>query len=291
MSQNYVEVTIPAAVDSGELLGILRDGEALGAWEGDGVIHLYWPESRWSPMVLEELKQALSRLGAGGMGPHIRVTTLPGQDWNARWSMSLKPIRIGCRFRIRQSWNPSDPSFEGIELIIDPKRAFGTGFHATTQLILEWLEDHIRGGEHVLDIGTGTGILAMAALRLGAAEAVGIDNDPVAIECARENAAANSFGPGIEFRTGSLEDLHKAAFEIIVANLDRNTVLRLCDRLKDYLSPGGRVCLSGLQIEDFADIAGALATADGRIIERREREEWMALEVHFVAAENAFDCF
>lgn len=289
MSQNYVEITIPATVDSGDLLGILQDGEALGAWEGDGVIHLYWPESRWSPMVLEELKQALSRLGAGGAGSHIGVTTLPDQDWNARWSTVLKPIRIGCRFRIRQSWNPSDPSFEGIELIIDPKRAFGTGYHSTTQLILEWLEVHIHGGEHMLDIGTGTGILAMAALRLGAAQALGFDNDPVAIECARENAAANSFGQELELRTGSLDDLDKATFDIIVANLDRNTVLRLCDRLKDYLSPGGRVCLSGLLIEDFDDIAGLLARADGRIVERRECEEWMALEVHFVAVESAFD--
>jgi ribosomal protein L11 methyltransferase len=281
MPQNYVEVTIPASIDSGELLGILQDGDALGAWEGDGVIHLYWPENRWSPIVLEELKQALSQLGASGIASHVGVATLPDQDWNARWSMSLKPIRIGRRFRIRQSWNPSDPLFEGIELIIDPKRAFGTGYHATTQLILEWLEEHIRGGERVLDLGTGTGILAMAALRLGAAEALGIDNDPVAIECARENAAANDFGSEIELRTGSLEDLEKATFEIIVANLDRNAVLCLCDRLKDYLSSGGRVCLSGLQIEDFADVADALATADGRIIERRGREEWTAIEVQF----------
>jgi len=288
MPQNYVEVTIPALVDSGELLGMLQDGEALGAWEGDGVLHLYWPESRWSSGVLEELKQALSRLGAGGMASHIGVSALPDRDWDALWSMSLEPIRIG-RFRIRQSWNPADPSLEGVDLIIDPKRAFGTGYHATTQLILEWLEDHISGGEHVLDFGTGTGILAMAALRLGAARAVGIDDDPVAIECAGENAAVNNFGPEIDLRTGSLENLDKEKFDIIVANLDRNTVLRLYDRLKDHLVPGGRICLSGLLIEDFADIAVMLATAGGRIVERREREEWMAIEVHFVAAESAFD--
>jgi ribosomal protein L11 methyltransferase len=282
MSQDYVEVTIPASVDSGELLGMLQEGEALGAWEGDGVLHLYWPESCWSFGVLEELKKALSCLGAGGMESHIVVSALPDQDWNALWSMSVEPIRIGRRFRIRQSWYPPDPLFDGFELVIDPKRAFGTGYHATTQLIIEWLEEHLSPGAHLLDIGTGTGILAMAALRLGAAKALGIDNDPAAIECAGENAAANNFGPEIELRTGSLAVLANAKFDIIVANLDRNTVLCLYDRLKDCLIPGGKVCFSGLQIEDYSDISGALALVGGRIVERREREEWMAIEVHFV---------
>jgi ribosomal protein L11 methyltransferase len=281
MSQDYIEVTIPATVDSGELLGLLSDEEALGAWEGDGVLHLYWPEGRWTPRVLEELKQALLRLGQGSAASRVTVHSLPDQDWNALWSMSVEPIRIGRRFRIRQSWNPSDPAFEDLELSIDPKRAFGTGYHASTQLLVEWLEENIRRGEHVLDVGTGTGILAMAALRLGAVAALGIDNDPVAIECARENAALNGFGGEIEFRTASLEELDVGTFDTIVANLDRNTILRLCDRIKDHLSVGGRTCLSGLQIEDLSDLAAALAPDGGRIVERRERDQWMAVEVRF----------
>lgn len=281
MPQNYVEVTIPATVDSGELLGLLPDGEALGAWEAEGVLHLYWPEGRWTPHVLEEMKQALLQLGDVDAASRVTIHSLPDQDWNSLWSMSVEPIRIGRRFRIRQSWNPPDPSFSGLELIIDPKRAFGTGYHVTTQLIVEWLEEHVREGERVLDIGTGTGILAMAALRLGAAAALGIDNDPVALECACENAAVNGFGPEIELRAASLEDLDGETFDTIVANLDRNTVLRLCGRFKDHLRASGRMCLSGLQIEDFSDIAAALAAAGGRIVDRRERDEWMAIEVRF----------
>ena len=101
----------------------------------------------------------------------------------------------------------ADPEFSGIELVIDPRRAFGTGYHATTQLVVEWLEAHVRGGGVVLDVGTGSGILAMTAIRLGAASALGVDNDPVAVECAREYAVLNGFGPELELRVASFEDL------------------------------------------------------------------------------------
>ncbi len=280
MPQNYVEVTIPATVDAGELLGQLGV-EAIGAWESDGILHIYWPEGCWNPLVLEDLKETLLRLGAGDAVTRLSVRALPDRDWNVLWSSSLVPIRIGRRLRIRQSWNPPDPAFDGIELVIDPKRAFGTGYHDTTQLVLEWLEDHVHGGEHLLDIGTGTGILAMAALRLGAASALGVDNDPVAVECACENAAANRFGPEIAFRTGSLEVLAAEVFDLIVANLDRNTILRFCHDLRTYLRGGGRICLSGLQTEDLPEIASALTTFGGRIVEKRQRGEWLAIAVRF----------
>ncbi len=281
MSRNYIEVTILSSVDSGELLGLLRDDRALGAWEGDGVLHIYWSERDWTPLLLEDLKQALSRMGAGKAGAPLEVQPVPDQDWNARWLQSLKPVHIGRRFRIRQSWYEPDPAFRGFELVIDPKRAFGSGYHATTQLVVEWLEENLRGGEHVLDLGTGTGILAMAAIRLGAAFALGIDEDPVAIECAQENAAANGFGAELKLAAGSLDKVGADCFDLAVANLDRNTILGLCGRLKCTLKKGGRVCLSGLQAEDFDDVAESLAAAGGRILSRLERGEWIALEVHF----------
>ncbi len=280
MPRRYVEVTVPATVDAGELLGHLG-GDALGAWENEGFLHLCWPEGCWNPLVLEDLKEALLRLGAGDAAARLSVHVLPDQDWNALWSSSLVPIRIGRRFRIRQSWNPPDPSFDGIELVIEPKRAFGTGYHATTQLVVEWLEEHVCGGERLLDIGTGTGILAMAALRLGARSALGVDNDPVAVECASENASANGFGPEIEFRTGSFDVLGAETFDLIAANLDRNTILRLCRNLESHLRHGGTICLSGLQSDDLPEVASAVTAVGGRIVDRRERDEWMAVTVRF----------
>ncbi len=281
MPQNYVEVTVSTTVDSGELLARLQEANALGAWEDNGILHLYWPEERWIPGVVDELKEALLRLGDSDAPSSINVHAVPDRDWTALWSMSLVPIRIGRHFRIRQTWNSPDPSFDGIELVIDPKRAFGTGYHATTQLIIEWLESHVCGGERVLDIGTGTGILAMAALRLGATSALGIDSDPVAVKCATENAVINAFGPELDFRTGSVETLEAGTFDIIVANLDHNTILHLNHELGIRLRRGGKVCLSGLQIEGLQEIMDTLAGAGGRIVGKMERDEWMALEVRF----------
>ena len=154
---------------------------------------------------------------------------------------SLQPIRLGERILVRQSWNSAPVPDGGFELVIDPKRAFGTGYHATTQLIASWLEEMIRGGERVLDVGTGSGILAMAALRLGASSALGIDNDPEAIECAQEYAAVNDFGAELELRVAALEDLGSGQFDLVLANLDRNTLMRYFADFRKHVSAGGRL--------------------------------------------------
>jgi ribosomal protein L11 methyltransferase len=206
---------------------------------------------------------------------------VPDRDWNVVWAQSVKPVRIGRRFLIRQTWNPVDPQPGTVELVIDPKRAFGTGFHVTTQLLLEWLESAVRENDRVLDVGTGSGILAMAAVRLGAASALGIDCDPEAVECARENAVANGFGPELEFRLQSIERLETTGFHIVVANLDRNTLLRFAREVARAAGRYGRLCLSGIQPQDLADILSAFAGHGGRCSGQWHRDEWLALEVDF----------
>jgi ribosomal protein L11 methyltransferase len=205
MNQNFVEVAVRAEIEAGELLGMLDNGEFLGSWEEAGILHIYWPEDKWSDAVLADLKAVLKSLEIGDAD--VSVHPVQDRDWNATWAASLKPIRLGRNIRIRQSWNPSDPSSDGIELVLDPKRAFGTGYHETTQLVIEWLEDHIEGGERILDIGTGSGILSMVAIRLGAASALGIDTDTVALDCARQYATENGFGKELVFRVASFEIL------------------------------------------------------------------------------------
>jgi ribosomal protein L11 methyltransferase len=276
---NFVEVVIRTGMDSGELMALLDDGESLGAWEADGLVHLFWPEERWNPASLAEIKSVLARLGMENSDESLMIRTVPDQDWNATWAASLNPIRLGRRIRIRQSWHAPDPLFDGVELVIDPKRAFGTGYHATTQLVVEWLESHLQGGERILDVGTGTGILSMAAIRLGAASALAIDNDPVAIECAREYRDANGFGQELQLEVASFEDLAPQGYDIVVANLDIRTMPLLCPLLPKLLKPGGAGCLSGLQPQDFDEIAEALAKVGLEIIARTNREEWIALSI------------
>src|SRR5688572_9487235 len=153
MSKNFVEVQIKTCVDSGELLAMLDDPDLLGTWEDNGILHLYWPDERWTSKTLEGLRNALR-------GFEFTVARLEEQDWNATWARSIQPISIGARVFIRQSWNSVSLPPGSIELIIDPKQAFGTGYHASTQLLVEWLVEKISGGESVLDLGTGSGILA-----------------------------------------------------------------------------------------------------------------------------------
>jgi ribosomal protein L11 methyltransferase len=279
MPHSFVEVTMRTDMDSGELLAMLEGGETLGAWEAEGILHVFWPEEKWSLEALEDLKRAMACLGVEIEDACLTVRELPDTDWNATWAASVQPIRLGRKIRIRQSWNPTDPHFEGIELVVDPKRAFGTGYHETTQLVIEWLERHIRGGERVLDIGAGTGILAMAAIRLGAASALAIDVDPVAIECAREYAEVNGFGGELELRLDSFEDLGAGKFDVISANLDGKTLPRLCVKLLDLLEAGGVACLSGLIQQDLGALEAALGKAGMKINDRMKRGEWLALEV------------
>jgi ribosomal protein L11 methyltransferase len=141
------------------------------------------------------------------------------------------------------------------------------------------LEEQIHGSERVLDIGTGSGILAMIAIRLGAASALAIDIDTVALECAREYLELNGFGAELELRVSSFESLGPDRFDMVVANLDIKTLPLLCDYLPNLLKAGGIACFSGLQGQDYEEIAGSLSRAGFNISRRMEREEWLALEV------------
>jgi ribosomal protein L11 methyltransferase len=280
MSGLFFEVSLRADLDLGELWGMMRGEEPLGGWENDGVLYLYWPKEKWAPGILEELRRLLMSLGVDIPGADLNVRAVEDQDWNAAWAASLKPIRVGKRIRIRQSWNLRDPEFDGIELVIDPKRAFGAGYHATTQMILEWLERYIRGGEHILDIGTGTGILSMAALRLGAASALAIDNDPEAIECAMEYAAVNGFGPELDLRTASFESAGLGRYDVVAANLDVRALPALSRLLPGMLNPGAAASLSGLQIQDQAEAVELLLRGGLQIAAQMQREEWLMLAVY-----------
>jgi len=279
MYSNFIEVQISTSVDSGELLAMLHDGESLGSWEKDGTLHIFWPEDQWNDGTLEDLKKILARMGVTVRDEDLTIRAVPDQDWNATWAASLEPIHLGRRVRIRQSWHAPDPAFKGIELVIDPKRAFGTGYHATTQLVVEWLDEHIRGGERILDVGTGSGILAMTAIRFGAASALGIDNDPVAIECAREYAELNGFGPELDLRVASFDGLEAGKFDVIVANLDIRTLPRLCESLRRLMSDHAFACLSGLQEQDYEEISAVLNRQGFEISARCRREDWLALSI------------
>jgi ribosomal protein L11 methyltransferase len=283
MSEGWIDVQIRTNIDAAELLGCLADPVIQGGWEENGLVHLYWPKPRWSPEARARLNRTLLGLDPGAsVERDIRIEELPDQDWNRQWAQSVRPIRIGRRIVIRPSWEPVAVQARDIEIVLDPKQAFGTGHHATTRMLLEWLEDLIGGGECVLDVGAGSGILAMVAMRLGAASALGVECDPVAVECARDYAAENGFGDTLKFRCGTLEDIDRQGTlqpDLVLANLDRQTLLLICHDLAQYVDHGARLLLSGILLDQEQEIVEAFSKVGAMLSQRREQEGWVALEM------------
>jgi ribosomal protein L11 methyltransferase len=281
MSGDWIEVSFRSDVDAAELLSLLDDLFVQGSWQDEGTIHLYWPSHHWSPDHCVRLRHVLQQMDAREQaGPDILVQSLPHQDWNQQWAQSVKPLRVGRRLVIRPSWEPVVLQPNEIEIILDPKQAFGTGHHATTRMLLEWLQDHIRGGEVVLDVGAGSGILAMAALRLGAASAIGVECDPVAVDCARDYAAQNGFGGELELVCGTLNDMDKEIKpDLVLANLDQLTLLALADDLAAYGTAGARLLFSGVLVDQIAEVVALYCARGFYLVHRREQDGWVALEL------------
>ena len=277
MSPSIIQIQIPASVDGAELSGLLAGPEFLGLWEQDGGLTIYWQGSEGS--ILQELQVALGQLNATIPNTSIHLQLVTHQDWNAQWAASVKPIRIGRRIGIRPSWTTMELPDDGIEIVLDPKQAFGTGHHATTHLLIEWLEDVLcLTGCRVLDVGTGSGILSMVAVRLGALSALGIDNDVVAIDCARDYAAANEFKEELELRCCRVDELADQSFEVIVANIDRKTILEISPEFSRLRSSATQLFLSGLLEEDASDMVKQFSSLGWTQQAIREREGWIALQ-------------
>lgn len=275
MASDYIDVQICSSVDAGEVMSLLGDSSVQGAWQDERTIHLYWPTTKWSPDRLAQLRQTLRHLtGPGLPEADIVVRTMRHQDWNRQWAESVKPLWIGRRLVVRPSWESVAIGSDQIEIILDPKQAFGTGHHATTRMLLEWLEHVIQGGETVLDVGTGSGLLAMVALRLGADTAVGIDHDADAIDCAREYASVNGFGPELSLQCGTLTG--DRTYDMVLANLDRQTLMMLAEPLA--ASTGKMLLVSGLLRDQRAEIVEAFARVDLFPDCVREQDGWVAIE-------------
>jgi ribosomal protein L11 methyltransferase len=198
------------------------------------------------------LKEAAARIGLPDLPEH-RIETLADNDWVRLTQSQFDPIRISQRLWIVPTWHtPSDP--QAINIVLDPGLAFGTGSHPTTRLCLRWLDDHIKGGESVLDYGCGSGILAIAALKLGAARAAGVDVDSQAVSASRDNAIANQV-ENVQFYLPN--DAPQASYDLVVANILTNPLRMLAPLLANATRPGGQIVLSGIleqQAQDVMDI-------------------------------------
>ena len=230
-----------------------------------------------------EAEAALGHLQAFGLRPIGTLTTriVHEADWAEAWKAHFPVLRIGRRLVIRPTWRRHRRAADDVVLALDPGMAFGTGLHPTTRLCLGALEELAdRGrldGARVLDVGCGSGILAIAAVRLGAVSAFGVDTDPIAIEATTANARRNGIARRVRAATGSLPSGERP-FPVVLANLIASVLVALADQLVAELEPGGVVLASGIFVDREAAVREALETAGLRVTQRWAEGEWVALE-------------
>ena len=245
-----------------------------GFWEEPGRMRAYLPAARWTP----ERRAALDAwLDAHGVRSDVAVRRVEERDWEAESRAQAAPVTAG-RFLIRPSWAASASDEAGREVItIDPKMSFGTGGHASTRLVLRLLDRRAPVSGRVLDAGSGTGVLAVAALRLGADAVVAFDIDPWAASNAAETFSRNGVRPErVDFRTGSLDVVPETGFALVLANITASVLTEMLPGLAARLAPDGAALFSGVTRDERPAFAAAVARTgfvpDDSLVE----DEWWA---------------
>ena len=230
-----------------------------------------------------EAAEALGHLQAFGLRPigELMIRVVHEADWAEAWKAHFPVMRIGRRLVIRPTWLAHEPAPGDVVLDLDPGMAFGTGLHPTTRLCLAALEEVAERGRldaaRVLDVGCGSGILAIAAARLGAASVLGVDTDPIAIEATIANAARNGLTDRIVARAGSLPS-GEEAHDVVLANLIASVLIALAEPLHGELRPGGVLLASGIFVDREAEVRSAFAAVDLVVTDRSAEGDWIALE-------------
>lgn len=274
---------------------------SLGQWyelplndipEGRAVIKGYFPDGQHMDGLLHKLKQSVEQLTEFGIdigNASIEQALVDDEDWANAWKQYYKPINISERLTIKPTWEEYEASEGEIVLELDPGMAFGTGTHATTALCLRTLDGLVRGGEQVIDVGTGSGVLAIAAAKLGAKHVLALDLDPVAVSSASENVALNGLSQRVTVMESDLlgvlkkgeHGLGKPGIElpvqIVVANILAEIILLFVEDVYNALPQGGLYVASGI-IEAKREVVEEKLTAFGFVVEQRHYEQdWVVL--------------
>ncbi len=239
-----------------------------------------------SPAVEAVLAVAREEVSSAGVGEVADPEAVDPEDWSQTWREGIQAIEISPRLVVRPSFDPIELAPGQLELVIDPRQAFGTGGHASTLLALEWIDalaDEFQPGTRVLDIGTGTGVLALAALRLGAGEAVGFDIDPIAAREAAEWAELNGLASRFRVYAGGIEALGVRPFDLVVANLLESEMLPLVPGMVSAMARGAWLVVSGLLEVEYGSVLEAFAEHGVGLEDTRERfdsggqDRWVSL--------------
>ncbi|WP_054024208.1 50S ribosomal protein L11 methyltransferase [Bacillus sp. FJAT-28004] len=266
--------------------------------EGQAVIKGYFGEETDTDALVAAIRPRVEELREFDIDPgtvEYIVATVDDEDWATAWKQYFKPIRISDSLTIKPTWEEYEAGPDERIIELDPGMAFGTGTHPTTSLCLQTLESVIRGGEEVIDVGTGSGILAIGACLLGAKSVLAVDLDPVAVSSAKENVSLNNLSEQVEVRLSDLLGVIKedtaggeqasasGAFrvtvpvDLVVANILAEIILMFVDDVYAALKPNGIYIASGIYKNKETDVEEGLIRHGFEIIEKRRDEDWIAI--------------
>ncbi len=207
----------------------------------------------------------------------ITSSTIKNKNWNDKWEKKIKVIKVTDRIVIKPTFRKYKSKKNETVITIDPKMSFGTGEHETTKLVIQLLEKHIKPNDNILDVGTGTGILAIVSVKLGAAYALGIDNDEWCFENGIENIYLNNVENNVEIRTAEINKVKKKNFDVVIANIQKNVLLEIASELYAKTKKDGLLVLSGLLYLDEKEIKKRYKELGFKFIEKIKMNEWIAL--------------
>lgn len=274
--QRYLEITIRIPFAYQEMLiAELMDHDFDGFEQNEDHLLAYIPAQRFNEVTREIIEQWIAGQPITARFEGERI--YEPQNWNEEWEKTIEPMQVG-EFFIRPTWKPVSTPDGLILLEIDPKMAFGTGYHETTRLMLRMLSSSVKSGISVLDVGTGTGVLAIAAIKLGAAHAFGFDIDEWSYDNATENALLNGVADSFVVKEGSFEVIpEESGYDMVLANVNRNMLLATSSQIVEHVRDGGTLILSGLLDVDEAVILANPDYADLELIDRQQENEWICL--------------
>jgi len=255
--------------------GVFWEFEISGLVEEDDHIKIFVSED--SDISPEAIENSLNKIKSEDIISSFTIERelLEDKNWNELWEQSREVIHVSDRIIIKPSFKEYLPGENEIVLTIDPKMSFGTGEHQSTKLVLKLLENYGEKGMKVLDVGSGTGILGIAAIKLGAAKAVVVDFDETCYENCKENCLVNGVADSIEILTGEINVVKENNFDLIVANIQKNVLIEIADKIKSRLKQNGKVILAGLLASDQEDIEAKYHSLGFRTDHIEQIDEWV----------------
>ena len=270
----YTKLSVYTTEEQGEILSAYLADFPFDSFDYDGeLFNAYIPQSE-----MDECRQEVDELLKSEGFIDYFFEDIEAENWNAAWESDFEEVEVRGEVLIRAPFHQERPDYKGMEVIIQPKMSFGTGHHCTTQLMIEALLDGEVEGKRLLDMGSGTGVLAIVAAKLGAESVLAVEIDDMAEESVRENIALNDVTDKVESICGDARAIEGREFDIVLANINRNILLADMEAYDKTLSSGGNLVLSGFLAEDVEILTTKASSLGYKLVKHRTNDVWQALE-------------